>query len=173
MLKQIGEQRPSGEPLLQALLDCHLRIRRFTALAARLADPAATRSELADAAASVHRYFTVALPQHAADEELSVAPRLIAVAPELAEAVARIDAEHVGIMALVAELAPLWQIVAADPGRAGELAGRLVRLTARLDALFAAHLGPEERQIFPALERISPEERAAALVEMKARRATR
>src|SRR4051812_30710357 len=85
MLKQIGERRPAGEPLLAALLDCHSRIRRFSTLAIRLAEADAPPNEIAETAAAVHRYFTVALPLHAADEDLSIAPRLAVVAPELRE----------------------------------------------------------------------------------------
>ncbi len=47
------------------LLDCHARIRNFSALSVRLASPdVAAEGEIADAAARVHRYYTVALPLH-------------------------------------------------------------------------------------------------------------
>ena len=55
MLDQIGTARPAGD-IVDLLLDCHVRIRRFTDTAVRLgATRAAPASEVAEAAAAVHR----------------------------------------------------------------------------------------------------------------------
>src|SRR5574341_1715069 len=80
------------------LLECHQRIRSFLGLALRLGEAwAAEPAEVADAAARVHRYFALALPLHAQDEDQSIAPRLRgrdrAVDHEL-EIVAREHREH-------------------------------------------------------------------------------
>ena len=66
------------------LLDCHERIRAFTAMASRLAAPGDPGPDaIRDAAARVHRYFAEALPLHAQDEEESLAPRLRGRDPDL------------------------------------------------------------------------------------------
>src|SRR6185503_9035331 len=96
MLTTLGGPRPkrSGDELTGSLLDCHERIRRFTALAlelGRVAPPGAPEAleQIREAAAGVPRYFTVALPLHSADEEQSVEPRLVALDPALGETFAR------------------------------------------------------------------------------------
>jgi hypothetical protein len=176
MLIGIGKRRDeaASEGPVEALLACHRRIRHFTGMAAALAGASrAPEREIAEAAAAVARYFDEALPLHAADEDLSIAPRLLARAPEgpLRAALATMSAEHVEIEATLGEALPLWRAVAAEPAALAGHAGRLAELAARLAAHFEAHLGPEEAVIFPALDALlDPEGRAAIHAEMRARR---
>ncbi|HEY7954570.1 MAG TPA: hemerythrin domain-containing protein [Polyangia bacterium] len=174
MLTSIGSpgQKRGGDDLTSSLLDCHERIRRFSKLAVRLAqaeagDPA---EQIAEAAAGVRRYFTVALPLHSADEERSIEPRLVVVRPELGETFAKMAREHRQLEALIEELEPSWRRLIDEPARHAEEAARLLGPSERLEALFAIHLVPEETVVFPALASLAPEERALALGELRARR---
>ena len=170
MLKQIGQRGDKAPSAVQNLLDCHERIRRFTALAVKLGEPAPV-AEVAEAATAVHRYFTIALPLHSADEEESLAPRLVAAAPELGELLHNMTEQHVPIHQTVADLVPLWQRVIAEPERQPELMGRLRAPAAFLRELFEHHLQPEEEVIFPSLSaRLSPQQQAEILQEMRGRR---
>ncbi len=159
-----GARADDGGDAVDRLLACHARIRRFTALAARLVEPAPA-AEVAEAAAAVHRYFTVALPLHVADEEHSLAPRLPSL-PELAA----MTAEHRAIESLLADLAGHWSEVAAAPARAAALARPLADGASALARHFDAHLPPEESAIFPAVRRLPPAAQRAIVDEMLARR---
>jgi hypothetical protein len=128
--------RPPDDTVLAALLACHERIHRFTALAARLATTDGTPAERAEAAAGVVRYFTVALPLHAADEDDSLAPRLRGRDAAVDAALATMTAEH------VAHAGPLAAVV--DAARAVVAAPATVPpdLAAAADALAALFADP-------------------------------
>lgn len=156
------------------LLACHQRIRSFTATALRLPHAhGAPAAEIAEAAVALRRYFTVALPAHAADEDLSLRPRLLeAGAPaELRDALTAIAAQHEAIDAVIAELAGDWRRLADAPSRLKELSSVLGDHAARLDALFGPHLALEEQEIFPAARRaLSSDAQRQIVDEMRARR---
>jgi hemerythrin-like domain-containing protein len=163
---------PAARDVLDEMLGCHERIRRFTAMAGQLA--AAPAAEVAEAAAAVLRYFSVALPLHAEDEDLSLAPRLLATAvpAELRAALEAMTREHEPIEATLRDLAPLWSDLAAGDPRPASLGAALDAGAARLDELFTPHLEKEERIIFPAARaRLSPADLAAIRDELRARRA--
>lgn len=154
------------------LVECHGRIRSFLAMARRIADaPEAEAVDVADAAYRVHRYFSVALPLHARDEEESVLPRLLgrdpAVDREL-EAMVRQHAEHQAPLdALVGACAKL----ARDPGLRAELAPVVGRAAAELERHFADHLAREEGVVFPALRRFLEQAADSAIArEIRLRR---
>jgi len=110
---QIGTRRNDDGPA-GLVLACHQRIRSFTALAVGLAGSApAPDAEVAEAARRVHRYHAVALPLHQADEELSLAPRLEHAVPE---ALAAMKREHAELDETLADLLPLWERLAREPG---------------------------------------------------------
>ena len=113
MLKQIGKREPTYPELWQNLYDCHERIRSFTLLARRLGQPVPV-AEVTEAASALQRYFMISLPLHAADEDQSLAPRLLAVAPDLAELLAKMSAEHAPIHQVIDDLVPLWRDVRHD-----------------------------------------------------------
>src|SRR3974377_561604 len=109
MLNQITPPRPSNQPpedALDLLLGCHQRIRHFTATAKNLAHAqGATHDEIRMAAAGVHRYYSVSLPLHEADEEDSVRPRLDALDDErVHHALAALPHPHQGVHELIARL---------------------------------------------------------------------
>jgi hemerythrin-like domain-containing protein len=169
-------RRLVGDSPAALLLDCHGRIRRHVELGTRLGEaraPEPDPGQTIETAAACLRYFTVALPLHTADEELSLRPRLEAAGADAAAggALATMAREHGPIDLALAELVPLWDRLTAEPGRRPELRFALEAGTARLAELFGAHLAAEERDIFPVIAHcLGPEDQAALVAEMRARR---
>jgi hemerythrin-like domain-containing protein len=161
------------ESAAELLLGCHERIRHFTAVSLRLAEAvSAPAEEVAGAAESVWRYFSIALPLHEADENQSLHPRLRVAAPEaLAAASAEMVHQHLAIDVVVAELLPVWDTLRQRPERLPELAAVLAEKSHQLLALWETHLALEERTVFPAMQKyLSAAELDAIRDEMKARR---
>lgn len=169
----IGPGKPAAPgDAVDLLLECHARIRHFLALARRLGEARdGSPGTLADAAEQVHRYFTVALPLHAQDEEQSIAPRLrgreAALDADL-DAMVREHGEHQRPLgALVAACAEIGR----DPSRHPELCGGVVGATAELERHFQEHLSREEEVILPAVRRLLDGATDAAIVkEIRLRR---
>ncbi len=138
----------------------------------------ADRSEPADiasAAAAVHRYFTVALPLHEADENESLYPRMratLAEGDELAPALDAMVAQHREIDSVVGRLVPLWECVRRDPAGIRVLKAELLAGAERLTQLWATHLKLEEEIILPLVRRrLSQSALDGIFSEMRARRA--
>lgn len=161
------------EGALGLLLECHERIRRFTAMAQRLcAAHGAPEEQIQDAAGRVYHYFRYALPKHEQDEELSLKPRLLA-SPQGAQVAALLDtmvAEHAQSHALLDALLPQWLALKKDPTQYAQIAPTLVEPTEALDQLFKGHLAREERQIFSFFALLSDAEQRAIEDEIRARR---
>lgn len=158
---------------IDLLIECHGRIRHFTSVAKRLAEAKdVAEEEIREAATRLIRYFTISLPLHSEDEEASLLPRLIAVAPsEVGDALETMRAEHGPIHALLDELVVDWKKLAEAPGRLETLAGGLKRRADALGLAFDEHLVPEEALIFPAARQwLRPEAIAEIHKEMRARR---
>ncbi len=177
MLNQIKVATPkkaAGE-VQEMLLSCHNKIRHFSDLAVKLAHAQGrAEAEIVEAAAGLHRYFTVALPLHEADENLSIHPRLRRAVPpeELAgpAADAMLD-QHLAIDELVERLVPLWCLLQSAPAKLDELSAEMCAVSQRLAEIFTAHLKLEEETIFPALGRyLSDDELFTIAREMKDRR---
>jgi hemerythrin-like domain-containing protein len=178
MLQILGASKASSpaEGPAELLLGCHQRIRQFTELAVRVAShEPASDADVADAARRVHRYHSVALPLHQADEEQSIAPRLEPlVAPEIRYALGGMRRQHVELDETLATLLPLWERLAAEPGMRRQLAGRMASALARMQELWAHHLAVEEDLIFPELTRVLDAAQLATIAEeMRARRLPR
>lgn len=168
-----ASDRANAEGPAELLLACHQRIRDFTALAARLASAEpAPDDAAADVAARVHRYYAVALPLHQADEEQSIAPRLMPLAPEpLLEAIDAMKRQHLALDEVAAVLLPLWDAVAREPRRRAELRGKMDREVGRIEVLWTEHLAVEEQLVFPAIvQLLEPSARDQIAAEMRARR---
>ena len=176
MLNQITPPRPSNQPpedALDLLLGCHQRIRHFTATAKNLAHAqGATHDEIRMAAAGVHRYYSVSLPLHEADEEDSVRPRLDALDDErVHHALAAMHDQHQAIDESIERLLPLLQMVQRNPAALEQAGGEMCTITKGLEEIFSAHLQLEEEVIFPAIRAHLPSgDRTAILAEMQARR---
>ncbi len=167
----LGTPRPAHD-VVDLLLECHERIRSFTALADRLAHtPGLAPAEVADAAAQVRRYFTEALPLHARDEEESVLPRLTGRDPLVDRELVAMTAEHGDHGPILARVVEACDALAATPERHAEVAPELGRAARQLAMHFAAHLAREEEVVFPAVRALPPVERAAIVAELRARRA--
>ncbi|MBI4955959.1 MAG: hemerythrin domain-containing protein [Myxococcales bacterium] len=174
MLTRIGKKAPPRDDDLVALLgDCHARIRSFLALARALATArGAADGEVASSGAAVARYFELALPLHAEDEDASLAPRLRGRDAELDAALAAMTAEHREHAARVARLCELCRAIEREPARRGALAPELAALVDSLGHDFEVHLEREERVIFPAIDRwLDAATRGAVVAELRARRA--
>jgi iron-sulfur cluster repair protein YtfE (RIC family) len=170
---QLGPVKASANgDVVDALLDCHARIRAFTALAARLATSAgAPPGEVREAAEGVHRYFALALPLHADDEERSILPRLAGRDAAVDRELAAMRREHVEHADAVARLLSACAALRADPAALPRVAAALGRAAEDLSVHFADHLAREEQVIFPALRAaLGPAEQDAIRAEMRARR---
>jgi len=157
------------------LLACHQRIRSFTDIAIRFTEvDLGRREEIANAAAAVHRYYSVALPLHEADEIESVYPRLtkaLNVAAERDSLQSMID-QHGPIDEVVARLIPAWDAVARDPEKLGNFVDDLRRDARALHDLWREHLALEEEIVFPLIRtRLTVADLAEIHAEMKQRRA--
>jgi iron-sulfur cluster repair protein YtfE (RIC family) len=170
---QLGQAKaPARGDVVDALLDCHARIRAFTALAARLATSVgASPGEVRDAAEGVHRYFALALPLHADDEERSILPRLAGRDAAVDRELATMRREHVEHADAVSRLLSACEAVRADPAALPRVAEALGRAAEDLSRHFTEHLAREEQVIFPAVRAaLGPAELDAIRAEMRARR---
>jgi hemerythrin-like domain-containing protein len=175
MLNQIASAKPQSksEDAVDLLTGCHLRIRHFTEVAVKLAHAqGATPDEVAQAASAVHRYYSVSLPLHEADEEDTLRPRLNRLADErIKHAVLAMHDQHQAIDDLLERLLPLLVLAKNDPEVIGEVGGEMCSITKALDEMFRAHLQMEEEVIFPAIRgSLSADAQNEMLREMQARR---
>ncbi len=175
MLNQIASAKPQSksEDAVDLLTGCHQRIRHFTDVAVKLAHAqGATPDEVAQAAAAVHRYYSVSLPLHEADEDQTLRPQMRSVADEdVQHALLAMSDQHQAIDELIERLLPLLVLVKNDPEIIGEVGGEMCSITKALDEIFRAHLQMEEEVIFPAIRSVLPESaRDEMLREMQARR---
>ena len=177
MLNQItslsSSQPKPSEDAVDLLVGCHQRIRHFTGVAAKLAHAqGAAPDEVRQAAGSVHRYYSVSLPLHEADEDQTLQPRLRAVADQqVRHALLVMGEQHQAIDELIERLLPLLVLVRNNPDALAEVGGEMCSITKALEEIFRAHLQMEEEVIFPAIRSALPESaRGEILREMQERR---
>lgn len=176
MLNQISplpSQPKTTEDAVDLLLGCHQRIRHFTGVAVKLAHAqGATPNEVAQAAAGVHRYYSVSLPLHEADEELTLHPQAGAVADDqVSQALLAMHDQHQAIDELIERLLPLLMMVENNPDTLAAVGGEMCSITKALDEMFRAHLQMEEEVIFPAIRGALPETTQNEILrEMRQRR---
>src|ERR1022692_4070759 len=148
MLNQIAPltslQPKSPEDAVDLLVGCHQRIRHFTGVAVKLAHAqGATTEEIAQAAAGVHRYYSVSLPLHEADEDQTLQPRLHAVADDhVRHALLAMGDQHQAIDELIERLLPLLVLARNNPDTLAEVGGEMCSITKALDEIFRATLQP-------------------------------
>ncbi len=139
---------PTFDDPLGMLHACHGRIERQLDTLARLQRHLPEHGCDADARAAARailRYFDTAAPNHHADEEQSVFPRLIAApAGGVVALVADLERDHAALAAHWRKLRPLLVAIAA--GQRGNLPPKLV---ADVAALYDAHIAREERDLLP------------------------
>ena len=171
MLTGLGKPSAPSDAV-DLLLECHVRIRHFVAMAQRLGGASgAAAPEIADTAQRVVRYFGQALPLHVRDEEDSLAPRLRGRDPLLDAAIAAMEREHGEHQPALAMLLAATSAVAVDPARHASLAVEVRRAADDLARQFEDHLAQEEAVVLPAVRRLLDAETDAAIVqEMRQRR---
>lgn len=171
MLVTLGKSASAPQDVVDLLLACHERIRRFTRLARTIGERDDVPAEEVQAACDqVERYFTVAYPLHMEDEEQTLLPRLRAQAPELGPVLQTVSTQHAehdqALSALLAALASVRENP-ADAIRRRALAAAATTLWGE----FAEHLAMEEAIIFPAIRRHLGDEAKGTLMEqLRARR---
>jgi iron-sulfur cluster repair protein YtfE (RIC family) len=171
MLVQIGK-RPEALDVVELLLECHERIRKFTRMARELAGArAAEADEIRDVAGQVRRYFAESLPLHVKDEEQDILPRLAGRDRDVDRALAEMHAAHAEHEPRIARLVALCEQLVRDPGQLAAVSDELGGLAGRLTTEFEAHLGVEERVIFPALRDLPSAARDEILAAVRQRRA--
>ena len=171
MLGKIGRAVAPADAV-DLRLECHGRIRAFLALARRLGEASDESAEaVSDAALQVHRYFTLALPLHARDEEESILPRLRGRDPWVDLQLDAMVREHREHERPLGRLVEACAGIGADPGRRPGLAGSVLQASAELDRHFLHHLAREEEVIFPAVRRFLDASTDASIVkEIRLRR---
>ncbi len=172
-IKPLTSAATQPEDAVDLLTGCHQRIRHFTGVAVKLAHAqGAAPEEVGQSAASVHRYYSVSLPLHEADEEQSLRPRLQKVAnEEVSHALLAMADQHLAIDELLERLLPLLVMVKNNPDTLHLAGGEMCSITGALEEVFRAHLQMEEEVIFPAIRNVLTEDaQAAMLVEMRERR---
>ncbi len=157
------------------LLACHERIRHFVSVARKIAEAEDVPcDQICDAAADIHRYFTIAFPLHEADETLSVEPRLaLEAGSDIARATTEMLRQHKELNVILHQLLPLWDALCRKPEELPDFAERLRTLSRRFEALWTSHLKLEEESVIPALHQLSAEAREQILEEMQERRRAR
>lgn len=177
MLNQIASlpQRRTheAEDAVDLLTACHQRIRHFTSVASKLAHAqSATADEIQKAADTVHRYFSVSLPLHEADEDESLSPVLRVAADErVCHALQAMGDQHQAIEELLERLLPLLVMIKGNPGALHEVGSEMCSVTQSLSEIVTAHLQMEEEVIFPAIRSVlAPSAQADLLREMRERR---
>ncbi len=160
---------PGFDDPLGVLRACHRRIERQLGTLARLRRHLPEHHADHDArvaATAILRYFDTAAVHHHADEEQSLFPRLIPVAPDMAALAATLEREHAELAARWLRMRPLLSAIVARSGAYLPAKG-----VAELCAAYAAHIAREEGELLPrAAEVLSPADVAAIGSEMAARR---
>ena len=171
---KLGQAPVLEQGAVEMLLACHQRIRNFTGIANRLADAAdAAAPEIANAAEVVHRYYSIALPLHEADENESVYPRLgrrLTDPHERGSLQSMVD-QHYPLNEVIERLLPRWADLKTHPEKLASYAADLRADSQRLQQLWEQHLALEEEIVFPLIrERLTPDDLTAIHAEMKKRR---
>lgn len=170
MLIQLGKQSHALD-VVDLLVECHGRIRRFLEIARRLAQSRDAGIDVVrDSAGQVRRYFAEALPLHIADEDELVDQTLRGRSEVVDEALAKMQLEHVHHAPLVDRLIEVCAMLEREPQRLEELATELHDVALLLHTAFEPHLAREETIIFPALRTLPGGERDAIKAGMRDRR---
>jgi hemerythrin-like domain-containing protein len=167
MLVQIGAPPPARE-VLDRMLECHERIRRFARLARDLAS--SDRPSTADAE-RVQLYFSTSFLTHALDEDESLFPMLAGKDPDLDAAMEQLGEEHAVLEQLALKVAAIAGLLAIAPDRWSDLAPTLREPAEALIAATDRHLALEESEIFPRAKAVLDKAQLDSLdTEVRARR---
>lgn len=154
MAVQIGAKPDSGfEDPIGMLKDCHRRIEHFLDILCVVAERAANRGLTEEERSAVKaslQYFHVGGERHTLDEEESLFPRLLAVAPkETNDVLTRLERDHGDAEDLHASVDWLYtEWISEGALRALEQASLLAQ-TRSLKRLYTDHILVEETEVFP------------------------
>ncbi|HWR51744.1 MAG TPA: hemerythrin domain-containing protein [Bryobacteraceae bacterium] len=160
------------------LTDCHRRIERFLSVLVQVAAQAG-EGELTDerrtALETALRYFREAAPNHTADEEDTLFPRMRMMdRPEAKAVLASVDSleqDHERAQEMHDEADRLGQAWLASGTISTADAALLSAVLAQLDELYRGHIAVEEQEVFPVAARLlAAPDREAIGGEMAARR---
>jgi len=154
MAVQIGARPDSGfDDPIGMLKDCHRRIEHFLDILCVVAGRAQMRSlteEERSAVKAALQYFHVGGERHTLDEEESLFPRLLAVAPtETNHILARLKRDHGDADDLHASVDWLYTAWISAGTLEGSEQAALLAQTASLKHLYADHILIEENEVFP------------------------
>ncbi len=171
MLQMIGRSPRPKADLVGVLLECHGRIRHFSALAIALGERTDLgHGEIAEACVQVERYFEHAMPLHVSDEEDSVLPRLAGRSPSIDAALARMRDQHDLHESVIERVCAATRARRADPENDHARAA-LLAIARPLEFVLEAHLRAEEETIFPAIRaELTSDEQDQILRELRLRR---
>jgi hemerythrin-like domain-containing protein len=150
--------------ILELLMACHSRIRRFTGGLVALCSTPAEDERVVPTAEACLRYFREALPLHAQDEEESLLPRVLALPDPPIQALQAMREQHEGIEALLPRVCGELEAIA------GGRALSEPELLERFSGLLLRHIEAEERAIFVRVGELSAEDQQAMVGELRARR---
>ncbi len=144
----LGDAAPGYDDPLGMLSACHRRIERQLATLARLQRHLPEHgcdNDARGAARGILRYFDTAAVHHHADEEESIFPRLLALAPQVASAlVAELAADHHRLASHWMHLRPLLAAIAA-----GARANLGPREVVEIRRAYDLHIAREESALIP------------------------
>jgi hemerythrin-like domain-containing protein len=160
------------------LTDCHRRIERFLSVLVQVAAQAGDGPLTDDQRTALDtalRYFREAAPNHTADEEDTLFPRMRRMdRPEAKAVLASVDSleeDHERAQELHDEADRLGQAWLASGTLAAADAARFTVILARLSELYRGHIEVEEHEVFPVAARLlDASEREVIGGEMAARR---
>ncbi len=164
----LNQELPSFEQPIEMLLACHDRMRRQCQTLQNIRDHLREHgfdAEVRKASQQVLRYFTIAAPQHHADEENDLFPLLRERVPDLEPALAALAKQHMALEHSWSELEPYLDgdITAAD-------LERMLSLVDDFCASYKGHLDYEENMIFPQATKVLSEQDQLELGRRMARR---
>ena len=163
---------PSFDDPLGMLSSCHGRIERQLATLARLQRHLPQHgcdTDARAAARAILRYFDLAAPNHHADEEQSVFPRLVAATPSARPLLDALERDHGALAEGWVRLRPLLAAIAA-----GQRANLSPKDVATIRRAYDAHIAREEGELIPlAASTFDAQTLAAIGREMAARRSAR
>jgi pyridoxamine 5'-phosphate oxidase len=172
MIDAHPDTHPGFEDPLAVLRACHERIRRELSVLERLCrhlPEFGCDADARKAARSILKYFDGPAPNHDADEEASLFPRLIdVVGADVAPLIERLEIEHADLKGLWRVMRP--DIAAIEAGKRSVLTPHSVRT---MRTAYLAHLDCEEESLFPLAARLDAAALQSIGAEMAARREAR
>jgi len=179
MVVQLGAKPLAGfDRPIDMLIDCHRRIEHFLDVIVRVVElysNQALDAEARQAITAARHYFANSAPNHTADEEQSLFPRMHsagAFEPDTYELLDRLQQDHRTADDLHSRIDRLLdQWLATEEALSADLLTILRTDVAELQRLYATHIHTEEEQIFPsAAKALNASQLREMGAEMRARR---